>query len=77
MKTKITIGNLQDSNGQVKTDNLEKAEILNKFFVSVFTKESLTNLSDFPVRTDKPLDTIDINTDIVRKYIKKKKKKKN
>ena len=35
-----------------------------------FTKESSTNLPDFPVRTDKHLDTIDINTDIVGQYIK-------
>ena len=50
---------------------MEKAEILNKFFASLFTKESLTNLPDFLIRTDKHLNTIDINTDIVWKYIKK------
>ena len=71
MKTKEIIGNLQDNNGQVNTGNLEKAEILNKFFTSVFTKESLTNLSDFPVRTDTHLDTIDMNTDFFFRYIKK------
>ena len=37
----------------MKTDNLEKIEILNKFFACVFTKDSLRNLFDFLFRTDK------------------------
>ena len=65
MKTRETIGNLQDSNGQVKTENLEKAEILNKFFVSVFTKENLENIPNVPARTVKNFGTVEINIDIV------------
>ena len=59
MKTKI----------QVKTDNLEKAEILNRFFVSIFTKENLEIVPNFPNRTVKHFHTVEVNIDIVEKYI--------
>ena len=38
-KIKIGIGDLKDSNGDLKSDTMDKANILNYFFASVFTQE--------------------------------------
>ena len=39
IKSKSSIGDLKDKNGEIKTDNKDKAEILNDFFASAFTVE--------------------------------------
>ena len=41
---KESVGPLKDENGIETTDDMEKAEILNTFFSSVFTKESTENM---------------------------------
>ena len=45
-KSNVTVGSLENANGQVISDSEEKAETSNDFFCSVFTKESN---SDMPV----------------------------
>ena len=38
-KSKSSIGDWKDANGEIKTEDKDKAEILNDFFASVFTVE--------------------------------------
>ena len=38
-KSKSSIGDLKDANGEIKTVDKDKTEILNDFFASVFTVE--------------------------------------
>lgn len=70
-KTKESIGNLVDKDGILKTDNYERADILNEFFVSVFTRENMQNFPNFPVRTDQSFNNITISIEIIEKYIRK------
>ena len=46
-KSKSSIGDLKDANGEIKTEDIDKAEILNDFFASVFTVEGDSELPDF------------------------------
>ena len=45
-KTKCKVGPLKDSKGALITDMEEMAEILNKSFASMFTKENFENIPD-------------------------------
>lgn len=70
-KTRETIGNLIDNNGNLQTENKSKCEILNKFFGSVFTKENIDILPEFEHKlVNIPLGEIIINAQLVEKYIK-------
>ena len=46
-KSKISIGDLKDENGEIKTEDKDKAEILNNFFASVITVEGDSELPVF------------------------------
>lgn len=46
MKSKTGIADLIDEDGNRATSNIEKAEVLNKFYCSVFTKE---NMEEIPI----------------------------
>jgi hypothetical protein len=49
-----------DENEELQMDNKIKAELLNKFFQSIFTIEGTTQgISIFPQRTDQKLETIE------------------
>ena len=58
-KNKSSIGDLKDANGEIKTEDKAKAEILNYFFVSVFTVEGDSELPDFEPKVNEN-DNIDI-----------------
>ena len=45
-KSKSSIGDLKDANGEIKTEDKDKAEILKDFFASVFTVEGDSELPD-------------------------------
>ena len=45
-KSKSTIGDLRDKDRDLKTEDQEKASILNDFFSSVFTVEGNSELPD-------------------------------
>ena len=48
-RSRAKIGPLKDSTGNIITDDKQTADLLNKYFVSVFTKEDLTNIPE-PVK---------------------------
>ena len=69
MKTKAGIEDLQDENGQMCSDDLSKANTLNRFFSSVFTKEDTAAIPVLPASECTPLEDIAITEDIVRKAL--------
>ena len=43
-KSKVRVGHLKDSAGNVIDDNKSMCEILNNYFASVFTQENISNI---------------------------------
>ena len=69
MKTKSSLGELEMPNDDLTSDSQEKADILNKFFISVFEDEGTENLPDFPdCLFTEPLCSFEIT----ERYIEKK-----
>jgi len=62
------------SEGRTVTDDLEMAEVLNKFFSTVFTREDLTNIPAAAAPPSEPLERVHITEWEVRKTIRKLKK---
>ena len=62
-KSKTSIGDMKDANGEVKTEDEDKAEILDNFFTSVFTVEGDSELPDFEPKVNEKnnIDTCIIN----------------
>ena len=76
-KSKENIPCIMDENGEVQMDNKIKAELLNKFFQSVFTIEDTTQgIPIFPPRTDQKLKTIEFDIQKVQEYLEKLKETK-
>ena len=69
-KPKSSIGNLLKTDGTSTETDSEKADELNNFFASVFTRENLSNIPTVQdLNFDKPLETIDININQVEKLL--------
>ena len=45
-RSKTKLGPLKDPTGKIVTDDKQTADLLNKYFVSVFTKEDLANIPE-------------------------------
>ena len=61
LKTRGGIADLRKEDGTTTTTDQEKAEVLNQFFASVFTREDQSHIPDFtPGTTTNLLDNIDI-----------------
>ena len=45
-KTKDKVGPLKDANGKLILDDNDRAQLLNTFFSSVFTKENMTQMPE-------------------------------
>ncbi|XP_021350479.1 uncharacterized protein LOC110448524 [Mizuhopecten yessoensis] len=70
-KTKSTIGNIKDANGDLTSNNKDKAEIMNNYFTSVFTVETNEPLPVFIRRNYRePINDIDITEDKILSAIK-------
>ena len=54
MKSKSRLGDLQDKDGKLTNDDSEKAELLNDYFTSVFTRENLENIPNLSSRINNP-----------------------
>jgi hypothetical protein len=77
-KSKENIPCIIDENGEVQMDNKIKAELLNKFFQSVFTIEDTTQgIPIFPPRTDQKLETIEFDIQKVQEHLEKLKETKS
>ena len=78
VKVKHGISSLVDGSGSVATADLEKVEVLNNYFSSVFTHE---NLDSIPVFDDlyhgEPLEKFDISTDQVYQRLRELKSNKS
>ena len=73
MKVKDRVGPLEDENGEVITDDKKSAELLNRFFSSVFTREVLENLPEpasmFTGTPQEELNNIAMSPDIIMKKL--------
>ena len=47
------MGDFKDHNGNIKTEDVDKAEILNDFFASVFTEEGNAEMPEFEQKVNK------------------------
>jgi len=71
LKTKSSIPDLEKPTGGETSGDIDKAEVLNDFFTSVFTKEDLVNLPGFDVRKiDKPMIQLQISPELVKDKLK-------
>ena len=70
--SKSNIGDIKDIHGNIKTEDVDKAEILNDFFASVFTVEDNEDMPEFEqkVKDDKYINNVDIKAEKVLKQLK-------
>ncbi len=71
LKSRQPISDLKKDNGELTVNDVEKAQVLNTFFASVFTDEDLTNIPDPGNHSNSILDNIDISEDDIRKRLLK------
>ena len=66
------IGDLKDSDGNIATETIDKANILNDFFATVFTREDNSELPEFPDKLDstESISDVTISPDMVLKHLK-------
>ena len=69
-KTVTSIGPLKNSSGSLISSEKEMAEILNRFFASVFTKEDISNIPVRESETDVRLENVVFTTNKIRDKIK-------
>ena len=70
LKPKENISNLLTEDGTLTTSDLEKCEILNKFFASVFTVEDTEEVPTFTCENDQFVDTMSITDTDMEKALK-------
>jgi len=62
MKTRLPVDTLKTSDNEEAVSNQDKADVLNKYFGSVFTQEDVRNMPSFPdVFKDVPISDIHIS----------------
>jgi len=63
---------LQTMDGRLRSDDKEKAELLNEYFTSVFTHEKLENLPNLESKIEKPPPVeVDFSPEVVEKKLKR------
>ena len=71
-KTRESVGNLIDDRGEIVTEGIKKATILNEFFTSVFIKENTSEMPLFNSRCEGvSIDNFEITAEMVEKYLKR------
>jgi len=77
-KTKEALSPLDKGNGELTQNDMEKAQVLNQFFSSVFTREDINTITDLaPREYTNQLDNIQIGTQDVEKLLIKLKPEKS
>ena len=69
-KTKNGIGPLKSSSRALITDEKDMAEMLNKFFATVFTKEDISNIPVRESETEIRLENVTFTTSKIREKIR-------
>ena len=78
LKTRLDIDAIKRIDGSLASSDQEKADLLNSYFSSVFTREDLSNIPNFEVNEDIPLlDNISISPSMVWREINKLKSEKS
>ena len=78
LKTRPDIDAIKCIDGSLASSDQEKADLLNSYFSSVFTRKDLSNISNFEVNEDIPLlDNISISPSMVWREINKLKSEKS
>ena len=71
VKTQSNVTNLEKMDSSLTKSEKEKAEVLNDFFSSVFTRENCDRIPDFEEKEfETPLGSININVSVVEKVLK-------
>lgn len=70
-KTKIRAGisDLKDENGVLKSSSIDKANILNNFFASVFTHEGTSEIPIIPLKLLQTVNSISVKKQKVEKLL--------
>ena len=68
-KRKDGVANLSKPGGSLTESDMEKAEVLNTFFSSVFTREDTDNIPSFPSRSDATITTITVTEEDIKKKL--------
>lgn len=68
-KPKDGVANLSKNDGSLTENDMEKAEVLNAFFSSVFTKEDLDNIPTFPTRCSNVLSHVTVSEEVMAKKL--------
>ena len=68
-KMKSGISDLKDENGELRSSDVDKANILSNFFASVFTKEGDSEIKAIAPKTLNSLHEINVDIDKVKKLL--------
>ena len=68
-KSKVKVGLIEDSQGKLQEDSRVKAELLNDFFSSVFTREDDSDIPVLNPMSEVKLQDIDVHVDIIKKKL--------
>ena len=72
MKSQSRLGDIQDKDGKLTNDDSEKAELLNDYVTSVFTRENLENIPNLSSRiNNSPPVIVNFTPGIVEKKLNK------
>jgi len=65
-KSKVSVGSLADSQGEMISESRAKAEMLNDFFSTVFTKEDTTDTPVLNPLCESKLEDIEVDVEVIR-----------
>lgn len=72
LKNRSRLGDLKSTDGTLTSDDKAKAELLNEYFVSVFTKEDTTEVPDLPHKQQTPNNQdVQFSTEVIERKLKK------
>ena len=72
MKNRPKLGDLQQEDSSLTKDDSKKAQLLNNFFASVFTRENMDNMPDLsPRHPGEPIRSLEITAEMVEQKLKK------